>query len=98
MLENFEMTQAQLDKLKEEIKSGPMIALQCGQVRSTQERANDAWSRLGKEMYFDHNTVKPNGRGHRFFSAKPTCKGIEIGDGNFSGCDQSGGDCPSCGK
>jgi hypothetical protein len=26
------------------------------------------------------------------------CKGIEIGDGNFSGCDQSGGDCPTCGK
>ena len=27
-----------------------------------------------------------------------TCKGIDIGDGSFSGCDQSGGDCPSCGN
>lgn len=26
------------------------------------------------------------------------CKGIDLGDGNFSGCDQSAGDCPSCGK
>lgn len=26
------------------------------------------------------------------------CKGIDLGDGNFSGCDQSAGDCPECGK
>ena len=26
------------------------------------------------------------------------CQGIELGDGNFSGCDQSAGDCPSCGN
>lgn len=25
------------------------------------------------------------------------CKGIELGDGSFTGCDQSGGDCPACG-
>lgn len=28
----------------------------------------------------------------------PSCPGIDLGDGNFSGCDQSGGDCPVCGK
>lgn len=26
----------------------------------------------------------------------PKCPGIDLGDGNFSGCDQSGGDCPTC--
>lgn len=31
------------------------------------------------------------------FGVEP-CKGIDLGDGNFSGCDQSAGDCPTCGK
>ena len=26
------------------------------------------------------------------------CKGIDLGDGNFSGCDHSHNDCPHCGK
>lgn len=29
---------------------------------------------------------------------KEFCKGIEIESGVFSGCDQSAGDCPICGK
>lgn len=28
----------------------------------------------------------------------PPCPGIDLGDGNFSGCDQSGGDCLVCGR
>jgi hypothetical protein len=28
----------------------------------------------------------------------PQCPGIEIEEGVFSGCDQSGGDCPTCGN
>lgn len=28
----------------------------------------------------------------------PPCPGFEIEPGVFSGCDQSGGDCPICGK
>lgn len=28
----------------------------------------------------------------------PSCSGIEIESGVFSGCDQSAGDCPTCGK
>lgn len=28
----------------------------------------------------------------------PPCPGIEIEPGVFSGCDQSGGNCPTCGK
>lgn len=30
--------------------------------------------------------------------ATPRCPGIEIEPGTFSGCDQSAGDCPVCGK
>jgi hypothetical protein len=98
-MKDFEMTQEQLDILKKNMKSVPMIALQCGQGRSRQEIANDAWNRLGKEMGFNHHTVRPNGKGDRFFTAESTsCEGISLGDGNFSGCDQSGGDCPECGK
>jgi len=29
--------------------------------------------------------------------SKITCKGIELPDGEFSGCTQSAGDCPVCG-
>jgi len=37
--------------------------------------------------------------GNRLFSAEEVeCKGIEVSEGAFSGCDQSGGDCPVCGK
>lgn len=28
----------------------------------------------------------------------PECPGLEIEPGVWSGCDQSGGDCPTCGK
>ena len=28
----------------------------------------------------------------------PPCPGIEISPGVFSGCDKSGGDCPTCGR
>ena len=28
----------------------------------------------------------------------PSCPGMEIEPGVYSGCDQSGGDCPTCGK
>ena len=27
-----------------------------------------------------------------------TCQGIEVSPGEFSGCNQTGGDCPACGK
>jgi hypothetical protein len=28
----------------------------------------------------------------------PKCPGIDLGDGNFSGCSGKYGDCPTCGK
>ena len=98
-MKEFEMTKSQLETLKSEMEFVPMIALQCGQARTRQQRANDAWDRLGKEMGFDHHTVRPNGKGDLFFLADPTtCEGFSLGNGESSGCDQSGGDCPTCGK
>ena len=67
--ENFEMTQEDLDELLSCMKPVPMIMLQCGEPPSQQERANNAWERLGTKMGFDHMTVEPIGRGDRFFSA-----------------------------
>jgi hypothetical protein len=100
-MKDFEMTQEQLNVLMDASKSVPLIALNCGSGVSQQQRANLAWERLGDELGFEYMTVQPTGKGNRFFKAKEKpaeCQGIEIGDGNFSGCDQSQGDCPSCGK
>ena len=72
MRKEFEMTQEQLDKLMESMKPVPLIMLQCGMPRSQQERANDAWESLGKEMGFDSMSVRPTGRGDRFFTAEST--------------------------
>jgi len=69
-MKNFEMTQEQLNTIMDACKPVPMIALQCGTPRSPQENANDAWERLGLGMGFDHMTVKPNGKGDRFFMAE----------------------------
>lgn len=75
---NFEMTSDDLGKLLESMKPVPMIALQCGAPRSTQENANAAWAELGKRMGFDFMTVAPTGKGDRFFSADATHEGKEI--------------------
>lgn len=99
MRKDFEMSQHDLDVLLAAMKPVAMIGLQCGTPRSLQENANEAWRRLGEKLGFDYMTVRPNGKGDRFFSAEATkCKGIEIEPGVFSGCDQSAGDCPVCGK
>ena len=97
--QEYEITQSQLDRLLEACRPVPMIALQCGMPASPQERANDAWETLGRVMGFQHMTVEPiPSKGYRFFTAEPKCPGIDLGDGNFSGCNQSRGDCPTCGK
>ena len=73
----FEMTQDDLDELLSHMKPVPMIMLQCGEPPSPQENANNAWRRLGTKMGFDHMTVKPSGRGDRFFSAVSTSQPTE---------------------
>ena len=68
---DYEMTADDLSALLDSMKPVPMIMLQCGTPRSVQENANAAWARLGEKMGFDSMTVRPNGRGDRFFSAEP---------------------------
>jgi predicted TIM-barrel fold metal-dependent hydrolase len=69
----FEMTQEQLDKIMDACKPTPVMYLSGGQpmCRTPQENANSAWEKLGKEMGFDGMTVKPSGKGIRFFTADP---------------------------
>lgn len=98
-MKNFEMTKEDLAALLDACKPVPLVAIHCGPMVSRQERANAAWAVLGKKMGFDPMTVAPTGKGDRFFSAQEVaCSGFEIEPGVFSGCDQSGGDCPECGK
>ena len=64
------MTQEQLNAIISACQPVPMIMLQCGNPSSQQERANRAWASLGAEMGFDYMTVRPNGKGDRFFTAE----------------------------
>lgn len=72
-MEDFEMTQEQLDELLDACKPTPVMYLSGGRpmFNTPQENANYAWKKLGKELGFDYITVKPNGKGNRFFSAEP---------------------------
>ena len=65
----FEMTEDDLCTLLDAMKPVQMILLQCGKPPSVQENANAAWERLGEKYGFDHMSVRPNGKGDRFFSA-----------------------------
>ena len=70
MRREFEMSEEQLSTLLDACKPVRMIALQCGNPRSPQENANDAWRSLGQEMGFDGMTVRPvAGKSQRFFTA-----------------------------
>lgn len=69
---NYEMTEESLQGLLSVMQPVPMIMLQCGTPRSQQDRANDAWARLGERMGFDSTTVQPDGKGDRFFTAIPS--------------------------
>ncbi len=69
---NYEMTEADLEKILDACKPVPMIMLQCGAPRSPQDRANDAWAELGNRMGFDAMTVQPAPGGNRFFTAIPS--------------------------
>lgn len=67
----FEMTEEQLAELLEASKPVRYIAVR-GRIRTPQEKANDAWARLGQQMGFNPMTVRPvPGKGQRFFTAEP---------------------------
>lgn len=68
---DFEMSQQDLDAIFEAIKPVPYIIIGGVAPRSRQEMANDAWRALGAKLGFNHMTVRPNGKGDRFFSAEP---------------------------
>ena len=70
MRKDFKMTQEQLDEIMEACKPQPLIAIHCGNPPSPQERANDAWAKLGRELGFKHMTVSPNGKGDKCFNAE----------------------------
>jgi hypothetical protein len=69
-MEEFEMSQEQLDVLMDSTKAVPMIAINCGTTMSQQERANRAWQSLSLELGFEHMTARPaRGKSNRFFEA-----------------------------
>ena len=70
MRRNFEMTQEQLNEILDACKPVPYMVIGGVIPRSPQEKANEAWRRLGEKMGFDHMTVRPTGQGDRFFSAE----------------------------
>lgn len=72
---NYEMTQADLDKILDACKPTPVMFLSGGTPigGNPQENANAAWSALGKKMGFDPMSVQPiAGKGNLFFSAVPS--------------------------
>lgn len=72
-MKDFEMTHEQLKELKEAFKPTPVMNVTSGQpiFKSPQENANCAWEKLGKELGFNHLTVRPKGKDPRFFTAEP---------------------------
>lgn len=72
----YEMSEADLSALLEACKPVPLIALNAGMPRSSQENANEAWRALGERMGFQPMTVKPvTGKSARFFTAMPALSG-----------------------
>ena len=72
MRQQYTMTQKQMDVLMDAMKAVPLIAIHISPGISPQERANDAWARLGKEMGFQVMTVRPvQGESQLFFTAEP---------------------------
>lgn len=71
MRKEYEITQAQLDAILAACKPTPAMYLSGGMpmTASPQENANRAWAALAEELGFDHMTVRPNGKGDRFFTA-----------------------------
>lgn len=69
-MKEYEMSQEDLDELLEACKPVPYMIIGGVAPMSPQERANAAWEKLGKKMGFRHMTVRPIGKGDRFFMAE----------------------------
>ena len=60
MRKTYETTKKQLDEIIDACKSTPAIVGSGGSFGiSPQERANNAWNKLGEEIGFDYMTVAP---------------------------------------
>lgn len=71
----FEMSQSQLDRLLDAMKSVPFLVIGGMAPRSQQENANAAWQALGDEMGFVWDSVMPEpSKGERSFLAIPKAK------------------------
>lgn len=68
---NYEMTGEQLAALMDASKPTPAMYLSGGEsmMGTPQENANRAWQRLGDEMGFVWDSVRPNGSNVRRFTA-----------------------------
>lgn len=73
---DYEMSEEQLEEIMAACKPVPMIlvgGLGGPMPSSPQENANRAWAKLGKDMGFDHMTVRPiTGKDTQFFTAVPS--------------------------
>ena len=69
---NYEMTEADLSKIKKACKPVACMMIGGSTGPSQQENANNAWASLGKKMKFDSMTVRPDSKGMRFFTAVPS--------------------------
>lgn len=66
----FEMTEADLAELLKSMQPVPYMIIGGMAPASRQENANAAWARLGAKMGFKPMTVRPSGKGDRFFTAE----------------------------
>lgn len=73
MRKEYEMTEEQLQEILNACKPTPVMYMSGGvpMFNTPQENANHAWKLLGEKMGFKHMTVRPNGKGDRFFTAEP---------------------------
>ncbi len=69
----YEMNEEQLAQILDASKPVPVMMIGNYAPSSPQANANAAWAKLGTEMGFDSDTVRPiSGRGQRFFTAVPS--------------------------
>ncbi|MFA5085698.1 MAG: hypothetical protein WC482_04975 [Candidatus Omnitrophota bacterium] len=85
MRKEFEMTQAQYDKLLEACRPVPYMVFGGMEPRSPQQNANDAWIALGEEMGFE-------GMSAQSIPGKPRCFTAEVKIGTEEGqiCNRDG--------
>jgi hypothetical protein len=71
MRKNFQMSEVQLERLKDAGKPVPYMVFGGRPPASTQENANRAWESLGRELGFVGHTVEPiSGKSELYFSAE----------------------------